>query len=313
MKPTEGPMLSEKGVCPSMQWWTDRDAKCLKTTVLWNMFILLFSIGHVYGCARLLHWVYVSERVRMRASFLDSILVYILGESTSHPFDFYESGEWPFFSISGSLFYPSFHLFRMWLLSMLWCRLTITHFSIFASSSILILFLRLTLPHRISLFLILLDVRHGFSIHTLFLFIRRDHSFITIFRVGTPRSGTHDVFYALHLMHEGYGDYIIGIFEPSFPSFLSPYYLSLRYVPCLKTTLRPLLHTLCLTAHTWAILELGRRLFLGAWWIGSWDDDLHWRILPLSVMDFHRRHYLHWGIPRSSMTFSFGMMLCTEA
>ena len=33
--------------------------------------------------------------------------------------------------------------------------------------------------------------------------------------------------------------------------------------------------TLCLTAHTWAILELGRRLFLGAWWTGSWDDDLH--------------------------------------
>ena len=33
--------------------------------------------------------------------------------------------------------------------------------------------------------------------------------------------------------------------------------------------------TLCLTAHTWAILELGRRLFLRAWWMGSWDDDLH--------------------------------------
>ena len=123
--------------------------------------------------------------------------------------------------------------------------------------------------------LILLDVWRGFSIHTLFLFIRCDHSFITIFRVGTPRSGTHDVVYALHFMHEGYGDYIIGIFEPSFLSFLSPYYLSLRYVPCLKTTLRLWLHTLYLTAHTWAILELGRRLFLRAWWMGSWDDDLH--------------------------------------
>ena len=30
-------------------------------------------------------------------------------------------------------------------------------------------------------------------------------------------------------------------------------------------------------------------------------------------MDFQRRRYLHWGIPRSSMTFSFGMMPCTEA
>ena len=62
--------------------------------------------------------------------------------------------------------------------------------------------------------------------------------------------------------------------------------------------------TLCLTAHTWAILELGRWLFLRAWWMGSWDDDLHWVIPLLSVMDFQRRHYLHWGIPRSSMTVS---------
>ena len=71
--------------------------------------------------------------------------------------------------------------------------------------------------------------------------------------------------------------------------------------------------TLCLTAHIWAILELGRWLFLRAWWMGSWDDDLHWVIPLLSVMDFQRRHYLHWGIPRPSMTFSFGMVPCTEA
>ena len=47
----------------------------------------------------------------------------------------------------------------------------------------------------------------------------------------------------------GMGDYIIGIFEPSFLSFLSPYYLSLRYVPCLKTTLRPLLHIVFDSSH----------------------------------------------------------------
>ena len=62
-------------------------------------------------------------------------------------------------------------------------------------------------------FLILLDVWLEFSIRTSCLLIRYDHSFIITFRVGTPRSGTHDVFYALHLMHEGYEDYIIGIFE----------------------------------------------------------------------------------------------------
>ena len=47
----------------------------------------------------------------------------------------------------------------------------------------------------------------------------------------------------------GYGDYIIGIFEPSFLSFLSPYYLSLFYVPCLKTTLRPLLYIVFDSSH----------------------------------------------------------------
>ena len=65
------------------------------------------------------------------------------------------------------------------------------------------------------------------------------HSSIIIFHVGILRFATHDVFYALHLMHEGYGDYIIGIIELSFLLFLSPYYLSVRYVPSLKTTLRP--------------------------------------------------------------------------
>ena len=63
----------------------------------------------------------------------------------------------------------------------------------------------------------------------------------------------------------------------------------------------------------WAILEIGWRLFLGAWWMRSWDDDLHWCVPLLSVMDFQRWHYLHWGIPRSLMTFSFEMMPCIEA
>ena len=89
---------------------------------------------------------FVLERVCMGVSFLDSILIYILGEGMSRLFDFCEKDERPFFSISRSLLYPLFHLFRMWLLSMLWCKLTITHFSIF------ILFLHFTLPHLISFF-----------------------------------------------------------------------------------------------------------------------------------------------------------------
>ena len=178
--------------------------------------------------------------------------------------------------------------------------------------SLLYSFISLYLIRFIS-FLIVLDVSLGFSIQTLLFLIRYVHSITITFRVGILRFTTHDVFYALHFMHERYADYIVGIFEPSFFSFLSPYYLSLRYVSCLKTTLRSWLHTLCLTAHTWAILEIGWRLFLGVYWMRSWDHGLHWSIPFLSVMDFRRWYDLYWGIPRSLMTFFFKMMPCTEA
>ena len=136
----------------------------------------------------------------------------------SRPFDFCERGEQPFFSISGSLFYPSFHPFHP------------TSYVLTLFSFCLMFDMGSTSTHHICLF----DV----TIHLSSLLVW-----------GTPRFGTHDVFYALHFMHEGYGDYIIGIFEPSFLSFLSPYYLSLRYVPCLKTTLRPLLHIVFDSSH----------------------------------------------------------------
>ena len=115
------------------------------------LFILSFTIGHGYGHARLLHWVHVLES-SYESSFLGFILMYTLGESMSHPFDFCERDEQPFFSIPGSLLYPSFRLFQMWLFSMLWCRLTITHFSISLFSCIFVLFLHSTLSHLISFF-----------------------------------------------------------------------------------------------------------------------------------------------------------------
>ena len=168
------------------------------------LFIISFSIEHMYECASLLDWVYVLERVRMRTSLWDSILVYF-GWEYDLPVRFCERDERPFFSIHGSLLYPSFRLFQMWLFSMLWCELTITHFSISSSSSILFyssVSLHFILSHS---FLILLDVWHEFSIRTSCLLIRCDYSFIITFRVGTLKSGTRDVFYTLHLMHEGYG------------------------------------------------------------------------------------------------------------
>ena len=161
-------------------------------------------------------------------------------------------------------------------------------------------------------FLILLNVWLGFSVHTLFLLIWCVHSFIITFCVRTPRSRTHDIFYALHFMHEGYGGYIIRIFEPSFHSFCSPYYLGLRYVPHLKTTLRLLLRIVFDGSHGQYLRLVGDYFLRHDRW-GVEAMDLHWGIPFLSVMDFRRWYDLYWGIPYALMTFSFEMMPCTEA
>ena len=116
------------------------------------LFIVSFFIRHVYGRVRLFNWVHMIERARMGAYFWDSSWCILwVRVWFAHSF-FCERCERPFFIISGSLLYPSFRLFRMWLLSMLWCRVTITHFSISSPSSIFILSLRFTPLHLISFF-----------------------------------------------------------------------------------------------------------------------------------------------------------------
>ncbi|RVW86624.1 hypothetical protein CK203_045685 [Vitis vinifera] len=50
--------------------------------------------------------------------------------------------------------------------------------------------------------------------------------------------GSWGSLYVLHFIYEGMS-FDHWVFESSFLSFLSPYHLGLRYVPCLKTTLRP--------------------------------------------------------------------------
>ena len=149
-----------------------------------------------------------------------------------------------------------------------------------------------------------------------------DNSFIVTFCVGTPRFGTHDVFYALHFMHEGYGDYIIGVFEPSFLSFLSPYYLGLRYVLCLKTTLRPLLHIVFDSSQvgntrawseiiSWSMTDEELR-----WWftlghtplISDEFSDVTLSTLghtPLIDDVFFRDDALHWGIVSSLLHLDY--------
>ena len=70
------------------------------------------------------------------------------------------------------------------------------------------------------------------------------------FPLVTFRSMAHEIFLCITSGTRGYG-FDHWVFEPSFPSLLSPFYPSLRYVPCLKTTLRPWDQALSLRIFTW--------------------------------------------------------------
>ena len=62
--------------------------------------------------------------------------------------------------------------------------------------------------------------------------------------------GSRASLYILHFIHKGMS-FDHWVFGSSFPSFLSPYHPSLRYVPCLKTTLRPWDQMSSSTASAW--------------------------------------------------------------
>ena len=70
------------------------------------------------------------------------------------------------------------------------------------------------------------------------------------FPLVTFKSIAYEIFLCITSCTRGYG-FDHWVFEPSFPSFLSCYHLGLRYVLCLKTTLRPWDQTLSLTVFTW--------------------------------------------------------------
>ena len=86
----------------------------------------------------------------MGAYFLDSILVYILGENMSHPFDFWERGERPL----GFLDHCHIHHYIHFYVTYLHALMQPDPHSLFYlfASSIFILFLHFTLPHLISFF-----------------------------------------------------------------------------------------------------------------------------------------------------------------
>ena len=115
-----------------------------------------------------------------------------------------------------------------------------------SSHSLHILFLSLQQP----ISGLILTSHHHYTYHYQFILLHlspcRHH-----IHVRHPQvHGSWDSLYMLHFIYEGMS-FDHWVFEPSFLSFLSPYHLGLRYVPCLKTTLRPRDQTLSLTVFTW--------------------------------------------------------------
>ena len=178
--------------------------------------------GHVYRRATLLHWVYVLGRVHMRAYSWDSswcifwVRVWVIHSIFVREVSDISLVSLDPYSIHHSIYFRCdyFPYFDAG-----WPSLTFLSFLLYF---IFVLFLHFTLLHLIYFFshlagcLTWVQHSHFILVSSMCLF------FYHHFRVWTPRSGTHDVFYTLHFMHEGYGDYIIGIFEPSFLSFRSP-------------------------------------------------------------------------------------------
>ena len=150
---------------------------------------------------------------------------------------------------SKSLSHPSFHSLMMWLSSMFWFELIIILFiySLSPLSPSLLL-----LIHFICFVFLSFSYSDLFQVW-LFLCIILTHLIISsfLFIIFLPplfshwRSIAHEIFCTYRILCTRVWDsfFIIGYFEPSFLSFLSPYYPSLRFIPCLKIILRPWHHT----------------------------------------------------------------------
>ena len=147
------------------------------------------------------------------------------------------------------------------------------------------------------------------------------HRYIHIGRPLVPE--LWDSLYILHLIHVVMGFYH-WVFEPSFLSFLSLYYLSLRYVLSLKTTLKPWYHALCFNSsyvgniwdwfkstlimmvqELWYDPTLGhshlREFFIG--YVVILLDTLHWGTLSLVGGWFLDDHYVEAYFSQSMMGF----------
>lgn len=94
------------------------------------LFIVLFSIEHVYRCANLLHWVHLSVRLHMwppRGFPFTWFYFYIYFMIRVWAIWLTCMREASDLSLGSLDHNPSFHPFLMWLLSMLWYGSTSTH------------------------------------------------------------------------------------------------------------------------------------------------------------------------------------------
>ena len=168
-----------------------------------------------------------------------------------------ERDEWPSPKDSESLSFPSLHSLLMWLHFMFDLSRSLPFFTypLFRCRFYRCLWF-ISFPSRLVFSLqrpisgSMLISHHHYTYHYQFMLFHlspyRHH-----IHVRHPQvHGSWGSLYMLHFIYEGMS-FDHWVFEPSFLSFLSPYYLSLRYVPCLKTTLRPWDQMSSSTTPTW--------------------------------------------------------------
>ena len=152
--------------------------------------------------------------------------------------------ERPLTRVSGSLSYPSFHHWWYDFPLLYWHRLIIiystfslpffvSHYLFPDIHSTFYLFPTYWYTFFIRYFLHIIHMFHGWFDHPSFLSFHHWH-FLWLPLVPWLMR----FFLCITSGTWGYG-FDHWVFEPSFPSLLSPFHPGLRYVPCLKTTLRP--------------------------------------------------------------------------